>query len=345
MFGRVVAMNQSAGNVNRSELIGRVLSEGQGNTGETCRGLLRFLLEKRVPITMYEQSPEMLTDKNLEQYQWFVNTLSEMGFATNAKLFESKHYLVPTTRKRTYGIIVEYRDIGLTHKQAADMAQAVLDNVRSMGTTMPRGLKDYLMSATDPRLATELGRLQETQAKDLEMNAEDTSWRTDFKRACDKYNLLPSQVRIASDISSSPWIAALPLREQKGVQVHTTGRPTITTIETSQSITHMTCGEDDLVSTLLPRGRVVLRSPFVKTPRCLQGREKLEICGVPAFAFDSFAEHVPFDHQEDALFSSLAGNAFQAEIVYAFVLSILANLAPEHIEFAKKYHGALIVYV
>ena len=141
------------------------------------------------------------------------------------------------------------------------------------------------------------------------------------------------------DIAGSRWCKALPLREQKGLHVHITAQPSIATVETSQSISHMTWTTTELIGTLTPRNRLVLRAPFVQTPRVASGVEKLAIAGIPeALAFQFMTDEKTGTTDMHTLLSGLAGNAFQAEILAAFVIAIICNLTDEHIAFAQRHH-------
>ena len=184
------------------------MSEADGKTGDTTRGLISFLNVHRLPICMYEQSPEMLVDKNTKEYEWFKNTLMEVGFCTNAKIFNSNNFRSPTSRRRTYGVIVEYMDMGITPRAAASMCDDVLNFVLSMkdgdGSKISP-LSSYLERNTSDILKQELANLQETKQKDLEKDISETGWRADISKACVKYRIAPSQVVAPEDISSSKW--------------------------------------------------------------------------------------------------------------------------------------------
>ena len=150
---------QGVGHLSRSEIIDRVLSESDGSTGETCRGLLQHLAEHRLPITVFEQHDEMLAAKNREEWDWFVNALVELGFAADAQLFKSTRFGVPEDRIRTYGVVVEFEELGISHREAASLATSILTMVRGMETDKIRDLKEYLFrSDTDPHLVPQWSR-------------------------------------------------------------------------------------------------------------------------------------------------------------------------------------------
>ena len=47
-------------------------------------------------------------------------------------------------------------------------------------------------------------------------------------------------------------------------------------------------GKDNLLPTLLPTGRIVVRPPIVKNIRVMTGGEKLYLAGIPRFIMDLF---------------------------------------------------------
>ena len=165
------------GDVTRADLIDRILSDGEGSTGETCRGLIKYLDNHRLPITIFEQSDEMMSKKNRAQYEWFVNTLGELGFACHAAVFDSSKYNVPSSRLRTYGCIVEFKEMGLSHRQADLLARTVIDDaVKMRRDSKPRKLTEYLCAPSDPKIVEELKLLKDTKAKDLEKGIDDFWW-------------------------------------------------------------------------------------------------------------------------------------------------------------------------
>ena len=183
-----------AGVRSRDELLQQILSNSEGNTGETCRGLVRFLNASRLPITIFEQHGDMLGPKYRDELEWFYNTLAAMGFSAGARLYTSSDYQAPTTRVRTYGVIIEFRDMGLTQRQASDLVGTILQFVTSLASKNPRPLEEYLLEPKSPILMDDLQNLEATKKKDKEQDIDDVTWRSDLKVACDKHKILPSSV-------------------------------------------------------------------------------------------------------------------------------------------------------
>ena len=300
----------------------------------------------REPITIFENHDSMIADRNFDQFCWFVNLMADNGFAVRAGIFKSRDYEVDSLRVRTFGVIVEFRDIGLSHHEAAAVAQSIVNDAKSMAAEkmtrtsdgyVCRKISDYLLPPDDEILKEELRRLKAT--KNLDMEAADTTsvtWPAQISQVCKRRGVLPSQIAVPSDVAQSPWCNALPLREQRGLRVHLTCDPSITNIDTSQSIPQMTMMSGSSIGTIIPSARIILRAPFVKCTRPMLGQEKLAVAGIPKEVSSAFREEVEFDFSSDVLFSDLAGNAFQAEILGAFFLAVMKNLLPKHIAFLQR---------
>ena len=52
------------------------------------------------------------------------------------RLYESKRYGPPTLRIRVYGLMVEFRELGITQREAAGMAEAVLNEMEHLQITL-----------------------------------------------------------------------------------------------------------------------------------------------------------------------------------------------------------------
>jgi site-specific DNA-cytosine methylase len=340
------------GNISREEIVEKILSESIGNTGETCRALFRYIGVHRLPILIFEQHSRMLSkaQKYLDEWQWMVNTLTSLGIHADARLFDSKDFKAPTVRYRTYGVAVEFRDIGISQREAVDMVEAILDTVgliskyAKMSDPPVEPQSSYLLPDTHPTVVNELKTLQATKAKDLEDTASHLMWKQDFATQARKYGMRTSQVSESAELSASPWYQALPAMAQRGLQLHLGGVPAATSIETSQSITHMTVMTEPLFSTLLPTGRIIVREPISKSLRCVVSTELLSVAGIPSGILEHFRKVTGYEHSIDKLFTDLAGNAFQAEILGAFQISVLIHLKEQHLDFMQRhrhpYHHA-----
>ena len=64
----------------RSDYINEVFSKHDGSTGQTARGLLKYVGVHRLPVLMFENSDRMLAATLRDEWEWFVNTAAEMGY-------------------------------------------------------------------------------------------------------------------------------------------------------------------------------------------------------------------------------------------------------------------------
>ena len=234
--------------MSREDLTKHLLSESTGNTGETCRATLKYLLVHRLPILIFEQDDRMLgkADKFVEEWNWFVNTGQVIGYHIDAKLYRSKDFLAPSTRTRTYGVCIEYEDLGIPYRAAVELGNRIHDSLEMMMRSVKNESEDasaYMLPDKHPDIKAELERLGDTKAKELEeSNNEVSRWKNDLAQQAKKYGLKLSDVRAAQELQESSWIQRLPARDQRGLQVHLLGVPSATFVETSQSICHMTVG-------------------------------------------------------------------------------------------------------
>ena len=137
--------------------------------------------------------------------------------------------------------------------------------------------------------------------------------------------------------ASSPWIKALPLREQKGLalyeQICSDNGKAIHTLETSQTIPRMTCTvctTAKTTSTFLPQGRQIVYPPTVDVPRPMLDIEVLHLMGVPIALIKDFLLKNPA--ADDGLLHDLGGNTFPGPVIFAMLMSILYNLQPCHMK-------------
>lgn len=159
------------------------------------------------------------------------------------------------------------------------------------------------------------------------------NWRKKLVEFCMSKNLQLSRCRVPKATAESRWYSSLlQEREKTGLAAHILCWPSLTTLDTSQSVDRMPTGFDWLLPTIIPGGRTWLRLEG-QEERCLCGIESLSLQGYPMDLLKVLQRTNP--EISDSLLADMGGNAFSCPIVVGFLASIIIHLTPEMISLLK----------
>ena len=92
------------------------LADGSGASGATCHSMIRWLQAQQPTIHMWENVPDLLQARHVDNLQWFIQALLGAGFVCAYSSFVSSEYGHPTSRARAYGVCLNIRRLTLTNR-------------------------------------------------------------------------------------------------------------------------------------------------------------------------------------------------------------------------------------
>ena len=154
-------------------------------------------------------------------------------------------------------------------------------------------------------------------------------WRKKLVEFCMAKKLQLSKCRVPKVTAKSPWFSGiLQEREKTGLAAHIQISPSLTTLDTSQSIERMPTGYNWMLPTIIPGGRTWMRLEG-QEERMLCGMESLSLQGYPMDLLKALQRASP--DISDNLLADMGGNAFSCPIVVGFLASVIIHLTPEMI--------------
>ena len=322
--------------VRKEEILDGLFSHRQGESGATAGAMADILDFSRVPYLFWENSPEMLTPSNREEYGKFEAEAYGNGYANAAAVLQLSDFGPPNNRRRSCGVQVEFRDSELGYSMAKRTANLIIETVKRMKIGTIVGVGDYLFKDNDKYLQEDLENLMTTKAKGMEKGLLESDWSAKLCAFCKQHKVRASSLSLSELSSSSLTVSALPHREQKGIAAHEAvaamGENKLVAIETSQAVSRMTTVYDDpeqelSLSTFLPRGRMIIYPPLVNgPPRAITGWESLNMMGVPWNLIYDYMNSPIGEDSEDDFLKDLAGNTFPGPILFAFIVAIFLHM-------------------
>ena len=317
-------------NEKREQILHNMLEDGKGSSGNTCQCMLAYLKTHSPAFHIWENVPSILQYNQKNNLDYLLKALLKAGYVCATDMFLSSDYHLPQDRNRAYGICIHVDKSGLSREAACELAQEVVETVKSMAADKPASMKNFLLKSSDSYLQKQLVKLQATRSKYVHKEAlrKNLVWHKDTKAMCKRYGMQYDSLRLPRKLAASPWLRALPQREQSAIAVHAHLDKEMTSIETSQGVGRMTRNVDiDTIKTITPKGRWVLLPPMVKQARVLTGLEKMRMQGFPETFIRDYLSSPAGKKVRDAdrLFSELSGNAFSGPLIEAFIISVLAH--------------------
>ena len=170
--------------------------------------MLAHVRHVRPCIVIMESVDEILKPSSDGNLSFLWASLEDIGYAGASKILKSQNFGLPCARVRAYFVLFDCAAFGCTHVDARHRALETLELVDHFNVdALP--LTRFLLKKTDPRIAAELNRRQDTATGTRDLTFKDLHQSMLSARGLSWKHLVAPQKLLAN-----PWFAILPVREK-----------------------------------------------------------------------------------------------------------------------------------
>jgi site-specific DNA-cytosine methylase len=322
----------------REQYTHKIFAEHTGSTGTTYGSVVQFAAQKRPPMLLLENVPELIESNGGDNIAQLVLTFNRLGYAVSYKVLSADKFPVPQKRRRSFVICMDIEAAGVSQEDGLLITESMFQTVHSWAFAEPMKLEEFLLKPSDPYLKSQVNRLQKVQL-DREAKGDATSldvkWRGVLSDMMRKSGFAASSLELPTELAKSKMIQTLPERELQGLAYWIRADPEATSIDVQPSIQRINRAHGRLLNTITPGSTAVL----IQEARMMLGLEALCIQGVPQSMCKSYAESGLCKVEPDLLFADLAGNAFPGPVVLLLIVSMLLGCTVQHLQTFGKIIG------
>ena len=115
----------------RAELVEGLIREGKGGTGATFSSLIAYLSEHPVGICIFENVVDILRPEHADP---IMEAFNNVQMKAAMRLLSSEDFGIPQTRKRVFGVALNYRLCDVAPEEAEVLANRIMDDACALAS-------------------------------------------------------------------------------------------------------------------------------------------------------------------------------------------------------------------
>ena len=318
-----------------SEQRANILAHGLGSSGRTFKGLMAYIWKRKPRVVVLENVDALgddgEDDSDIEEpnLSFIYSSLNDAGYSVAHRVFVTSNHGLPQHRRRIYIIAVLCVDFGLSMAEGRTLTKSMVDDASKL--TVPKlPLASFILPSNHHLVQAELER-SSLARRPLDKTA--TTFPALHRQFFKERGIRIKDLTVPVHVLGNAWFEALPCRE-KDIVLYVDklrkARPSVCTVDSSQSIYRSPKGCSGVVQTLTPGMHTWIYSDGEREiNRAMLGFEAMTLQGFPSKWLE---EAVDSDVASDSQLKDLAGNAFSATVFAAIYIVLMCKLPQQLVQ-------------